>query len=135
QLRRPKRTAEAANDLRRQCLPKTSRHSKMLWRRSSSRLKLNSGRSTNSARNSARRMRIGATPNREPLKLKAACRPSNPKTSSNSRNKSAAAAGATNEAKQSQLQADLADVKTTLTNTAVTTQEEQKRVSALEALL
>ncbi len=46
-----------------------------------------------------------------------------------------AVAESANEAKQSQVQADLADVKTTLTNTAVTTQEEQKRVSALEALL
>jgi hypothetical protein len=51
--------------------------------------------------------------------------------------KAASVEGATTEEKESvaKLTSDMADVKTTLTNTAVGTQEEQKRVSTLEGLL
>ena len=51
--------------------------------------------------------------------------------------KVASVEGATTEEKESvaKLTSDMADVKTTLTNTAVGTQEEQKRVSTLEGLL
>ena len=51
--------------------------------------------------------------------------------------KAASVEGATTEEKESvaKLSSDMADVKTTLTNTAVGTQEEQKRVSTLEGLL
>jgi hypothetical protein len=47
----------------------------------------------------------------------------------------AANAAAAQKDSVSQLSSDMADVKTTLTNTAVNTQEEQKRVSALEGLM
>ena len=51
--------------------------------------------------------------------------------------KAASVEGTTTEEKESvaKLTSDMADVKTTLTNTAVGTQEEQKRVSTLEGLL
>src|SRR5256714_14042593 len=51
--------------------------------------------------------------------------------------KAASVQTATTEEKDSvaKLSSDMADVKTTLTNTAVGTQDEQKRVSALEGLL
>ncbi|MBZ5572234.1 MAG: putative porin [Acidobacteriia bacterium] len=51
--------------------------------------------------------------------------------------KAAAAATAADAQKDSvsKLSSDMADVKTTLTNTAVNTQEEQKRMSALEGLV
>jgi hypothetical protein len=56
---------------------------------------------------------------------------------SEAQQKAASMEGATTEEKESvaKLSADMADVKTTLTNTAVGTQDEQKRVSTLEALL
>jgi len=58
-------------------------------------------------------------------------------TASDAQNKAAAAESAANSQKDTvvKLDSDMADVKTTLTNTAVGTQEEQKRMSALEGLV
>jgi hypothetical protein len=58
-------------------------------------------------------------------------------TASDAQAKAASAESAANSQKETvvKLDSDMADVKTTLTNTAVGTQEEQKRVSALEGLL
>jgi hypothetical protein len=58
-------------------------------------------------------------------------------TASDAQSKAASAQTAANDQKDtvSKLDSDMADVKTTLTNTAVNTQEEQKRMSALEGLL
>ncbi len=56
---------------------------------------------------------------------------------SDAQSKAAAAESAANSQKDTvvKLDSDMADVKTTLTNTAVGTQEEQKRMSALEGLV
>jgi predicted RNase H-like nuclease (RuvC/YqgF family) len=56
---------------------------------------------------------------------------------SDAQSKAASAETAANSQKESvsKLDSDMADVKTTLTNTAVGTQEEQKRMSALESLV
>jgi hypothetical protein len=56
---------------------------------------------------------------------------------SDAQSKAAAAESAADSQKESvsKLDSDMADVKTTLTNTAVGTQEEQKRMSALESLV
>ena len=58
-------------------------------------------------------------------------------TASDAQSKAAAAESAANSQKDTvvKLDSDMADVKTTLTNTAVGTQEEQKRMSALEGLV
>jgi hypothetical protein len=58
-------------------------------------------------------------------------------TASDARAKAASAETAANSQKDTvvKLDSDMADVKTTLTNTAVGTQDEQKRMSALEGLL
>lgn len=58
-------------------------------------------------------------------------------TASDAQSKAASAESAANSQKDtvSKLDNDMADVKTTLTNTAVGTQEEQKRMSALEGLV
>ncbi len=58
-------------------------------------------------------------------------------TASDAQNKAAAAESAANSQKESvsKLDSQMADVQTTLTNTAVGTQEEQKRMSALEGLV
>jgi len=58
-------------------------------------------------------------------------------TASDAQSKAASAETAANSQKDtvSKLDNDMADVKTTLTNTAVGTQEEQKRMSALEGLV
>jgi hypothetical protein len=56
---------------------------------------------------------------------------------SDAQSKAAAAESAANSQKDTvvKLDSDMADVKTTLTNTAVNTQDEQKRMSALEGLV
>ncbi len=58
-------------------------------------------------------------------------------TASDAQSKAASAETAANSQKDTviKLDSDMADVKTTLTNTAVDTQDEQKRMSALEGLL
>jgi hypothetical protein len=58
-------------------------------------------------------------------------------TASDAQAKAASAETAANSQKETvvKLDSDMADVKTTLTNTAVGTQDEQKRMSALEGLL
>jgi len=58
-------------------------------------------------------------------------------TASDAQTKAASAETAANSQKDTitKLDSDMADVRTTLTNTAVGTQEEQKRMSALEGLL
>src|SRR5438270_847424 len=58
-------------------------------------------------------------------------------TASDAQSKAASAESAANSQKDTvvKLDSDMADVKTTLTNTAVNTQDEQKRMSALEGLL
>jgi hypothetical protein len=58
-------------------------------------------------------------------------------TAADAQSKAASAQTAANDQKDtvSKLNSDMADVKTTLTNTAVGTQDEQKRMSALEGLL
>ena len=58
-------------------------------------------------------------------------------TATDAQSKAATAQAAANDQKDtvSKLNSDMADVKTTLTNTAVNTQDEQKRMSALEGLL
>ena len=58
-------------------------------------------------------------------------------TASDAQAKAAAAESAANSQKDTvvKLDSDMADVKTTLTNTAVGTQDEQKRMSALEGLV
>ena len=58
-------------------------------------------------------------------------------TASDAQSKAASAETAANSQKDTviKLDSDMADVKTTLTNTAVNTQDEQKRMSALEGLL
>jgi Putative porin len=58
-------------------------------------------------------------------------------TATDAQSKAATAPAAANDQKDtvSKLNSDMADVKTTLTNTAVNTQDEQKRMSALEGLL
>ena len=58
-------------------------------------------------------------------------------SASDAQSKAASAESAANSQKDTviKLDSDMADVKTTLTNTAVNTQDEQKRMSALEGLL
>src|SRR6184192_1542262 len=58
-------------------------------------------------------------------------------TASEAQQKASSAESAANEQKENvtKLNSDLADVKTTLTNNAVSTQDEQKRMSALEGLV
>src|SRR5438094_3910580 len=58
-------------------------------------------------------------------------------TASEAQQKASSAESAANEQKGNvtKLNSDLADVKTTLTNNAVSTQDEQKRMSALEGLV
>jgi hypothetical protein len=58
-------------------------------------------------------------------------------TASDAQSKAASAESAANSQKDTviKLDSDIADVKTTLTSTAVDTQEEQKRMSALESLV
>jgi hypothetical protein len=58
-------------------------------------------------------------------------------TAADAESKAATAQAAANDQKDTviKLNSDMADVKTTLTNTAVGTQDEQKRMSALEGLL